>query len=133
MSDRQLTTEELLSIATEGEQESLTQETRRIKMEYSVMDFIRDSKIKIGTDKVATYVIYYLYKRVWKRWSDKKLTKVHFFKEFSKQFEQKRHGKQRYYLLGEITLDHATICRADEFARNEKENSHVKKEKKQTK
>lgn len=57
--------------------------------------FIRDYKIHSGLDRIATHVIYYTYKE--KFGGD--LSKVEFFREFKKEFTQRRTGKQRVYML----------------------------------
>lgn len=125
-----LTTEELLKIATDGAQEEVVKPLKRAAiLQRSVFEFIQELQIKIGKTRVATHVVYYLYKVVWgKARKNKVISKVAFFREFSKNFEQVRCGKQRFYLLDDLNIDQKTFNLAEDYAR--KETTHPKKRKK---
>lgn len=84
-----------------------------VSKEKSVNKFIRENGIISGQIKVPTYVIYYHYKRKWKLQA-KKLSKIAFFREFNKLFDQVRTKNTRYYLLndGIFNLDKESLDEA---------------------
>ena len=69
--------------------------------ESKISAFIREFKINSGVDRIPLHVIYYTYKE--KFGGD--LSKIAFFREFKKEFIQKRTGKQRVYLLDKESFD----------------------------
>ena len=66
-----------------------------------VNKFIKEHNIETGPLKVPTYVIYYHFAK----WADggwaKRYSKIEFFRNFNKHFEQKRSGHQRYYMIND--------------------------------
>ena len=80
--------------------------------------FIKQFNLEKGLDRIPTYIIFYTYKEVFKG----ELSKVEFFRQFSKLFEKKRTGKQRVYLLSSSSFDMTRegIIRADFHNRKEK-------------
>ena len=67
----------------------------------NVIKFIKEFKIRGGVDRIPTYVVYYTYKERFGGF----LSKIEFFRQFKKEFIQRRTGKQRVYLLGESSFD----------------------------
>ena len=124
-----LSTEQLIQLATE--QSSLEIKQRK-ELDSSVVRFIRENNISVGINKIPTFYLYYIYKVTWKR-DSRKLTKVEFFRQFSKEFESYRSGKQRYYMLEGITMTKEINEKAQKYAMNKQENSHVKKSRKKIK
>lgn len=57
--------------------------------------FIKEQNLEKGSDKIPSYIVYYLYAEIY----NGNLTHNHFFKEFAKFFKKGRNGNQRYYLL----------------------------------
>lgn len=71
-----------------------------------VMDFISEMNIKSGTKIVPNYLIFYIYRCVWKTESVKrKAKKITFFQTFSRHFPDYRKNKQRYYMLESEIFD----------------------------
>jgi hypothetical protein len=65
-----------------------------------VMDFISEMNIKSGTKNVPNYLIFYIYRCVWKPDNSKrKAKKITFFQTFGKHFPDYRKNKQRFYML----------------------------------
>lgn len=68
----------------------------------SVMQFISDLGIEAGTQAVPNYVIFYVYRNLWRpEESSRKAKKITFFQTFGKHLPDYRHGKQRFYMLKE--------------------------------
>lgn len=88
--------EDLLSIIGNGsksEPEPLS--------ETELETFIRKHDIEAGTDRIPNYIIWYTYKAKFQG----SLSKVEFFRQFKKKFEQKRTGQQRVYMLNCNSFD----------------------------
>lgn len=67
-----------------------------------VLDFISDLEIESGTQAVPNYIIFYVYRNLWRpEEGHKKAKKITFFQTFGKKFPDYRHGKQRFYMLKE--------------------------------
>jgi len=67
-----------------------------------VLDFINDLKIESGVEAVPNYLIFFIYRSVWKPdQSKKKAKKITFFQTFGKHFPDYRKNSQRYYMLRE--------------------------------
>jgi hypothetical protein len=65
-----------------------------------VMEFIKDLGIDAGTKAVPTYLIFYVYRMLWKpEQSKRKAKKITFFQTFGKHLPDYRHGKQRFYMI----------------------------------
>ena len=73
--------------------------------------FINQFNLEKSVDKVANSMIWYSYKEVYKG----SMSKIGFFREFSKLFTKVRNGKQRFYRVsgdfdtsreGLILMDH---------------------------
>jgi predicted nucleotide-binding protein (sugar kinase/HSP70/actin superfamily) len=72
----------------------------------SVMNFIQDMGIEAGTHAVPNYLIFYVYRRIWKLDQEKgKAKKITFFQTFGKHLPDYRHGKQRFYMIKEGIFD----------------------------
>lgn len=72
----------------------------------NVLDFITELGIESGTQAVPNYLIFYVYRTLWKpEDSHKKAKKITFFQTFGKKFPDYRHGKQRFYMLKEGLFD----------------------------
>jgi len=60
--------------------------------------FIKDFKIIPGPDKIPNYLIFYYYRRIWRK-ELKKKSKIGFFREFNKLYESGRTNSYRFYYL----------------------------------
>lgn len=100
---KELPIEDLLELA-----KNTVEEKSKFKINKHVAEFIKDYGILPGLTLVPTHVIYYNYKRVWRSESRTKISKIAFFRNFNKLFEQKRKTKVRYYLLNEESFDLTT-------------------------
>ena len=93
-----LTTQELLDLL----EESSKSEQKPQEVASTPIDgFISNLNIEHGEDKVPTHVIYYTYCQTAKE----PISKVHFFKLFSKKFTLYRKRHQRCYLLNPQSFD----------------------------
>lgn len=95
MSDYDL--QDLLDLLEEKEPEKAPD----LPVDSEISGFINEYKIRSGTCRIPTYVIYYTYKEKY----DGELSKIQFFREFKKEFIQRRTGKQRVYLLDASSFD----------------------------
>ena len=102
--------EELLNLLEEEEAPSkkpsknarVDEEGKHVwKPNKDVERFIKKLNIQPGENKVPTYVIYYTF-TTWanENWT-RKWRPTEFFRTFKKHFEQKRTGRQRYYMLND--------------------------------
>jgi hypothetical protein len=67
-----------------------------------VLDFINDLRIESGVQAVPNYLIFFIYRSIWKPdQSKKKAKKITFFQTFGKHFPDYRKNSQRYYMLKE--------------------------------
>jgi hypothetical protein len=67
-----------------------------------VLDFINDLGIESGTQAVPNYLIFYVYRMIWKTEAmSRKAKKITFFQTFGKHLPDYRHGKQRFYMIKE--------------------------------
>lgn len=128
--DDKLTTDELLRLATDDEQTTVQAPVFAKIQDKTILAFIQDFTLEIGTYRVPTFVLYFLYKKHWRRFPQAKLKKVEFFRKFAKEFEMKRNGRQRCYLLKFNDLFLKVLLEAEQFATKQKENSHVKRKRK---
>lgn len=68
--------------------------------------FIETMGVVRGPDRIPNYVVFYTYKKIYKKaLGEKRYSKVFFFKCMSKFFDSARVGKQRYYLLDKSVFD----------------------------
>jgi hypothetical protein len=68
--------------------------------------FVEDIGVKKGLDRIPNYVVFYTYKKVYKKaLGEKRYSKIHFFRRMSQFFDTARVGKQRYYLLDKDSFD----------------------------
>jgi|TARA_R110000851_G_scaffold31743_1_gene85531 hypothetical protein len=76
-------------------------------------EFISEFNIEKGFDRVPNYVLWYTYKAVFKG----TMSKIAFFRAFKPDFEQRRTGKQRVYMLNKNSFDltHEGVTRAEFF------------------
>lgn len=71
-----------------------------------VLDFIKDLSIESGTQAIPNYLIFYIYRSVWRVDQQKrKAKKITFFQTFSKHFPDYRKNSQRFYMLKEGLFD----------------------------
>lgn len=74
--------------------------------------FINQFNLEKGVDKVKTSVIWYTYKEVFKG----EMSKIGFFREFNKYFDQVRTGKQRFYkVTGSFDTSREGLIRSEHF------------------
>jgi len=92
--------DELLAKVAEGNKPK-----RRIENHASVLRFLDETKLEIGTLAVPTFVIFWFYRNIWPGDRHYKAKKIVFFRTFNRKFPQYRIGKQRYYLLKEGVIE----------------------------
>ena len=68
--------------------------------------FIKQFNLEKGLDRIEPFVIYYLYSEVF----GGSISKIGFFRLFRKEFNQKRTGKKRFYM---VNLEKLNITRED--------------------
>jgi hypothetical protein len=90
--------EELLKLIEEKPKNS-----KKIRQDNrDVLDFIQDMSIESGTQAVPNYLIFYIYRTVWRVDQQKrKAKKITFFQTFGKHFPDYRKNHQRFYMLKE--------------------------------
>lgn len=67
-----------------------------------VLDFINELGIESGTQAIPNYLIFYIYRSIWRvDQSKRKAKKITFFQTFSKHFPDYRKNDQRFYMLKE--------------------------------
>ena len=64
-----------------------------------VAEFIIDTSMISGNVAIPNYIIFYMYMTQWRPRSEKKTSKIGFFREFNKHFTPKRNKNNRQYLL----------------------------------
>lgn len=98
--------DELLEFVEEAEKKQEDNSKFRSKDKPHVQRFIEDLKIQSGVERVSTSVIFHSYIMKWNGLSrEKKLKKIEFFRQFSRNFNSTRTGKKRYYLLDPTSFD----------------------------
>lgn len=92
------TIEELLKLIEEK-----PKSVRKVKEDHrDVLDFINDLGIESGTQAVPNYLIFYVYRSIWRAdQPKKKAKKITFFQTFGRHFPDYRKNHQRYYMLKE--------------------------------
>jgi hypothetical protein len=90
--------EELLKLIEEKPKNS-----KKIRQDNrDVLDFIQDMSIESGTQAVPNYLIFYIYRTIWRVDQQKrKAKKITFFQTFGKHFPDYRKNNQRFYMLKE--------------------------------
>jgi hypothetical protein len=98
---------ELLKIIGEDSKES------KPIFDSKLGEFISKFNIEKGLDRIPNYVLWYTYKAVFKG----TMSKIAFFRAFKPDFEQRRTGKQRVYMLNKDSFDlsHEGVTRAEFF------------------
>lgn len=92
------TIEELLSLINS----KAKKERRKKEDSKDVLDFIKELNIESGTVAIPNYLIFYVYRSLWKPDEYKrKVKKITFFQTFGKHFKSYRKNTQRFYLLKE--------------------------------
>jgi hypothetical protein len=86
-----------------------------------ISKFVSSFGIRSGGDRVPNYVIFHTYKVKFKG----ELSKVQFFREFSKLFKTARNGRQRSYLLEEGSFDLTREGKIEAKAHEESYNEEV--------
>jgi hypothetical protein len=93
--------EELLKLVQNRE----STERKAPTQNKSTMDFIEELGIEAGTDVVPNYLIFYIYRQIWKENGNGKAKKITFFQTFGRHLPAYRHGKQRFYMVKEGIFD----------------------------
>ena len=71
-----------------------------------VLEFIKELEIESGTKAVPNYLIFYIYRSIWRADQPKrKAKKITFFQTFGKHFPDYRKNDQRFYMLKEELFD----------------------------
>lgn len=90
--------EELLKLV----QEKSSSKMKTKSENKDVLDFISELEIESGTQAIPNYLIFYIYRSVWRVDQPKrKAKKITFFQTFGKHFPDYRKNNQRYYMLKE--------------------------------
>lgn len=94
--------EELLKLIEEKPKSS-----RKSKEDHKdVIDFIKELEIESGTQAVPNYLIFYVYRCIWRvDQPKKKAKKITFFQTFGRHFPDYRKNHQRFYMLKEGLFD----------------------------
>lgn len=96
--------QELLDLLKQAEKNSSSRKkskkTKTHLGSHPVFRFIKSLKIQPGNNRVANYKIYYEFTK-WRGTGRDSVSKREFFLYFSTEFESKRSGAQRYYLLND--------------------------------
>lgn len=72
----------------------------------NVLQFIEELNIESGTQAVPNYLIFYIYRSIWRvDEPKKKAKKITFFQTFGKHFPDYRKNDQRFYMLREGLFD----------------------------
>ena len=72
----------------------------------SVVEFMKDLGIESGVQAVPNYLIFYIYRAIWRAEEPKKKAKkITFFQTFGKHFPDYRKNHQRFYMLKEGLFD----------------------------
>lgn len=72
----------------------------------NVLQFIEELNIESGTQAVPNYLIFYIYRSIWRvDEPKKKAKKITFFQTFGKHFPDYRKNDQRFYMLKEGLFD----------------------------
>jgi hypothetical protein len=89
--------EELLKLVSERPKTG-----RKPKEDHpDVLEFIQELGIESGTQAVPNYLIFYVYRVMWKGESKRKAKKISFFQTFGRHLPDYRHGNQRFYMIKE--------------------------------
>jgi predicted nucleotide-binding protein (sugar kinase/HSP70/actin superfamily) len=83
-----------------------------------VVDFIRDLGIESGVQAVPNYLIFYVYRCIWRAdQPKKKAKKITFFQTFGRHFPDYRKNHQRFYMLKEglFTVDEELLKAAKHY------------------
>jgi len=90
--------EELLKLI-----ESKPRSSKKPKEDHKdVLELISDFGIQSGAEAVPNYLIFYIYRCIWRAdQSKKKAKKITFFQTFGRHFPDYRKNNQRFYLLKE--------------------------------
>ena len=134
----EISLEDLLKSLEEAEEKKETKTP--VHKDLSHMDrYIQDSDIRIGTDKIPNYIVYYHYICVWQgvQSRDKKANKIKFFRALNKRFEKARgrNGKYRYYLFNKeaFELSRERLLKAEHYDKKNNEKINKKKQGKASK
>lgn len=72
----------------------------------NVLQFIEELSIESGTQAVPNYLIFYVYRSIWRvDEAKRKAKKITFFQTFGKHFPDYRKNHQRFYMLKEGLFD----------------------------
>lgn len=93
---------DLIDIASVKE-EGLKEEKTSSPLHPNIKKFINDNEIESGEVTIPTYLLFYVYKKLWQP-DGVKINKIQFFREFNKVFKAKRTGRQRYYKLNNVGI-----------------------------
>jgi hypothetical protein len=90
--------EELLALV------EVIEDKKRKRREESrnVLEFIDELDVQAGTEAIPNFLIFYVYRSLWKPEEQKrKVKKITFFQTFGNKFPLYRKNNQRYYMLKE--------------------------------
>jgi hypothetical protein len=108
---KDMSLEELIKLVDEKPKRNNTK-----KISKSYCKFIADNNVARGELKVPSYYIYFKFREWCGNTNNKKISKVHFFRLFNKDFDQVRHGYQRYYLINDVfDISEEELKEAKEF------------------
>lgn len=93
--------EELLTLIESLEADK--KNVKKAKVDHKdVVEFIKDLNIESGVQAVPNYLIFFIYRTIWKPdQPKKKAKKITFFQTFSRYFPDYRKNHQRFYMLKE--------------------------------
>lgn len=103
---KELSIEDLEKAIAEAKDEEV--QMHFVNDKTNVPRFCLEKGIKPGNDLVPGYLIYYTYRKEWQPWSRKKLSKIEFFRHFSKVYTQVRLNHTRCYKLDGSQFDLST-------------------------
>lgn len=99
------------------------------KDHFDVRNFIEEMNVVGGNDKVPNYIIFYIYRKIYKPKTHDRANKIVFFRTFNKFFNSYRTKKQRYYLLNKDKLNITREVEIEAGIYDEKYKEQVKKRK----
>jgi hypothetical protein len=95
-----------------------------------VLDFMNDLGIESGTEAIPNYLIFFIYRCIWKPdQSKKKAKKITFFQTFGKHFPDYRKNRQRYYMLkqGLFNVNEELLKAAKQYDKQHWQNKKLQK------
>ena len=127
--NEELTLEELEALIQGESQKQNKIVKKNVRENKAVLLFIRNNNIEPGENKVPTYLIYYQFV-LWieAHCPTRRAGHTEFFRTFGNRFEQKRDGRQRYYMLNDALDCSPEAYRRAEFHRDRRRRKHEKRQ-----